>query len=305
MRFLSWLKRRRLNLDEQDFQDEIRAHLAMAAAERVAGGADTRDARDAAIKDFGNVVKTAEEARRVWSPWWLEAARDLLNDVAYAVRGLARNRAFSIAVIAVLALGIGLNAIVFTMLKGLAISPLAGVAASASLAVIHAETSSGRKLRVSYPDYQFLRDNDQAFAGLSGSAIAPLGLGKGRSARSVWGELVTGNYFDVLGVRAQLGRTILPSDEAGPGSNPVVVLGGATWRRDYGADPGIVGTTLEVNGHPLTVVGVADASFHGTTVVYDVDLFIPVTMGPQLGFSFASQHVAGCTSMHRSSATRI
>ena len=122
-----------------------------------------------------------------------------------------------------------------------------------------------------------------------GSELATVGLGRGRGARSLWAEIVTGNYFQVLGVRAERGRTLLPSDEIAPGRHPVVVLSDGLWRRDFAADPDIVGKTIEINSYPLTVVGVADPTFHGTTVVYDVELYIPVMMAPQLGFTFGSQ----------------
>ena len=160
--------------------------------------------------------------------------------------------------VGVLTLGIALNAAVFTMLKGIALSPIAGVERSAALAVIFGETSSGRQLAVSYPRYQYIRDHDRAFSGLMGSSVASLGLGRGRSARPIWGELVTGNYFEILGVRAERGRTLLPSDEVAPGRHPVVVLSDGLWRRNYGADPEIIGKSIEINNYPLTVVGVAD-----------------------------------------------
>jgi len=142
---------------------------------------------------------------------------------------------------------------------------------------------------VSYPDYQYLRDHDRAFSGLFGSSVAAVNLGKGRSARQVWGEIVTGNYFQILGVRAARGRTLLPSDEIAPGRHPVIVLSDGLWRRDFAADPNIVGKTVEINNYPLTVVGVADPTFHGTTVVYDVEVYVPVMMAPQLGFTFGSR----------------
>ena len=290
MGILSWLKgRRSVELDEDDFKEEIRAHLAIATQEKIADGADRTEAHYAALKEFGNVTRTTEAARSVWTPRWLEALRDLMSDVRYAIRALAKNPAFSFTVVGVLTLGIGLNAAVFTMLKGMALSPLAGVAKSGSLAVIFAETSAGRPLRVSYPDYQYLRDHDRAFSELFGSIVATANLGRGRGARQVWGEIVTGNYFKVLGVRAGLGRTLLPSDEIAPGRHPVVVISDGLWRRDFHADPGIVGKTLEINNNILTVVGVADPAFHGTIVSYDVELFIPVMMAPQLGFTFGSQ----------------
>ena len=89
-------------------------------------------------------------------------------------------------------------------------------------------------------------------------------------------------------MRAQLGRTLLASDEVAPGQPPVVVLSDGLWRRDFGADPDIVGKTVEINRRPLTVVGVADPSFHGTIVSYDIEAFIPLMMGPDLGVTFGS-----------------
>ena len=289
MSFLSRLTRRRLDLDEREFDEEVRAHLDMAQRERIAEGADPETARYAALKEFGNVTLTTEAARRVWTPWWLEAGRDLSSDVRYAVRSLAKQPAFALTVVGVLALGIGLNAAVFTMLKGIALTPLAGVDGSASLHVVHGETNTGRALKLSYPDYLHLRDHTQAFAGLFGSALANVTLGRGRGARPVSAELVTGNYFQVLGVRAQRGRTLLPADEIAPGHHPVVVISDGLWRHDFAADPEIVGKTVEVNNLPLTVVGVADATYHGTIVSYDVELFVPLMTAPQLGFRFASQ----------------
>ncbi len=142
---------------------------------------------------------------------------------------------------------------------------------------------------MSYPDYQYLRDHDAAFSGLMGSSVTTVGLGRGRGSRSLFAELVTGNYFEVLGVRAERGRTLLPSDEMIPGGHPVIVVSDGLWRRDFDADPEIVGKTIEINNFPLTIVGIADPAFHGTTVVYDVEVYIPVMMAPQLGFNFGSQ----------------
>ena len=172
MGFFSWLKGRRpVELDEDDFKEEIRAHLAIATQEKIADGADQKDARFAALKEFGNVTLTTEAARSIWTPRWLGALRDVTSDVRYAIRALRKNPAFSLTVVGVLTLGIGLNAAVFTMLKGMALSPIAGVDRSGSLAVLFAETSAGRPLRVSYPDYQYLRDHDQAFSALFGSIV--------------------------------------------------------------------------------------------------------------------------------------
>src|SRR5688572_11928939 len=144
--------------DEDDFKEEIRSHLAIAADERKADGEDPTEARYAALREFGNVTRATEAAREVWTPHWFTALQDLFSDVRYALRALRRNAGFSLTVVAVLTVGIGLNAAVFTLLKGFAISPIAGVAGSAHMAVIHAETDAGRAVRLSYPDYVHLRD---------------------------------------------------------------------------------------------------------------------------------------------------
>jgi putative ABC transport system permease protein len=285
MSMLSWLKRRRLRLDEKDFQDEIRAHLAIATKERMAEGADRRSAELASLKEFGNVTLTAEAARRVWTPSWIDAVRDYVRDLRYATRVLAKSPAFALTVIAVLTLGIGLNAAVFTMLKSMALTPLAGIANSSRLGIIVNETDTGRKAGLSYHDYQYVRDHDRAFTGLAASGLAIVNLGRGRSARPIYAELVSGNYFEVLGVRVGLGRTLLPSDEIAPGRHPFVVINDGFWRRELGADPDILGKTIEINNYQLTVVGVADATFHGTIVGYDVEAFIPLMMAPQLGIN--------------------
>jgi predicted permease len=290
MSIVSWLNRRRLA--DENSQEEIRAHRAIAADERVADGADRQRAGLGSLTDFGNIALTTDVVRRVSSPWWLDAFHDPLNDVRHAIRVLARSPAFALTVVAVLTLGIGLNAAVFTMLKSLALNPVAGVEDSAELRVVLGETSTGRKVGVSYLDYQYVRDYDRAFSGLLGSVLLPVNLGRGRSAHQIMSELVTGNYFQVLGVRAERGRTLLPSDEIAPGRHPVVVLSDGLWRRDFGADPEIVGKTVEINDYLLTVVGVADSAFHGTIVSYDVELFIPLMMARQMGVTVGTSQSA-------------
>src|SRR4051812_19934851 len=187
----SWVTRRPLDLDEADFTEEIRAHLAIAAEERVADGIEREEARYDALREFGNVTLATEAARRVWTPRWLESLRDLTSDVRYAMRALVRNAGFSLTVIGVLTVGIGTNAAVFTMLKGLLLEPLSGVESAAGLRVLYRETSTKRVIRVSYPDYQYLRDHDRAFSGLMASGFVDAILGRGRGARQVSAELVT------------------------------------------------------------------------------------------------------------------
>jgi hypothetical protein len=287
MALFHWLRRRREM--HADVDEEIRSHLAMATRERIVEGVDPKTARYAALKEFGNVTLRIEEGRRVWSSRWIDATGDLWKDARHAAQVLAKNPAFSLIVIAVLAVGIGMNTMVFTLFKSLALRPLAGVEGSGRLGVVLAKTSGGRLQGLSYPDYQYIRDRDGAFAGLSGSCPTPLSLGLGRRGERVWGELVSGNYFQLFGVRAKLGRTLLPSDEVAPGMHPVVVLSDGLWRRAFGGDPNIAGKMVHLNGYPMTVVGVADASFHGSVVSFDGEVYVPIMMAPQLGIAFRTR----------------
>lgn len=274
--------------DDEELQEEIRAHLAMAAKDRIADGADPKAAREASVKEFGNVTLIRDAARRVWTPRWVDTLGDMLSDVRYAVRSLVKNPAFSLTVIGVLTLGIAVNAAVFTMMKSIALTPLAGVKGSAGLRVIFGETSAGRDVGISYPDFQYLREHSTAFKGLYGHRLVTGTLGRGRGAHQVSAEAVTGNYFEVLGVRAGLGRTLQMSDETAPGRPSVAVISDSLWRRDFSADPAIVGKPIELNNKVLTIVGVTDRSYHGTIVSYDVDLFVPLMIAPELGLTFGS-----------------
>ncbi|HVL68745.1 MAG TPA: ADOP family duplicated permease [Vicinamibacterales bacterium] len=289
--------------DDRELDDEIRGHLALEIKERIDRGEDPEAARLAALREFGYLPAVRESMRQVWYSRWIDALHDQVSDVRYALRSLARNPLFALTVVGVLTVGIALNAAVFTMLKSMALTPIAGVDGSARLVVIFGETGGGRPVRLSYTDYLHLRDNDRAFASLFGSAPARAHVGRGRGARPIWTELVTGNYFDALDVRAQLGRALRPSDEAAQASEPVVVIGDRLWRQDLGADPHVVGKPIVINNTLLTVVGVAEPAFHGTTVVYDVEAFIPVTAAPRLGFTFGTQQTTAAGILGDSLAT--
>jgi predicted permease len=280
MGLLKWMWRR--GSIEQDLDDEIRAHFNMAIADRVAAGEDPESARLAAIKEFGNVLQTQEASRHVWRGRLVAAVTDFWQDLRFGLRMLRKNAAFSTAVVFVLALGIGGNATVFSVFKGLALKPLPGVRDSASLSVVLTQSTNDRPRGISVPDYRHIREHARSFDDLAGSIFVFGSVGRGAEATRVLGELVSGNYFEVLGVGAQLGRTILPSDDGAPGRHPVAVISDGMWRRVFGADPEIVGRTMYFSGQPLTIIGVAAPGFRGTVVSMIVDDFAPITMQPQL-----------------------
>jgi predicted permease len=205
---------------------------------------------------------------------------DLGRNVSYAFRLLTRSSAYSLTVIAVLALGIACNVIAFSLFKAVRVAPLAGVADSGDFYYVGATSRGGQLSPLTYPDYRYLRG--RAYPDLAFWAAQPMILGRGADGRRAFGEFVSGNYFSTLGVSAQLGRTLLPSDEIAAGQHPVAVIADGLWRRAFGADPGIVGRTIHLNSQPLTVVGVAHADFRGAIVGIASDVFVPVMMHPQL-----------------------
>jgi len=277
MRLLDWILRRR---QDDDLQEEIRAHLSMATRDRIEGGEDPHAARLASLKEFGNVTLTREATHRSWGGAWKDWLVDLTQDLRFAVRVLGRSPGYALIVIAVLALGIGANVSVFTLFKALALKPIPGVEGSARLGVLVARTDTGRILPLSYPDFRDLREH--GFAEFAGTSMESYSLGLGNRGERVFGEMVTGNYFSVLGVRASLGRTLQPGDDVSPGTHPVVVLSDGIWRRAFASDPAIVGKTIQINAYPMTVVGVLEPDFHGSVPSLSLDLFVPVMMQPQL-----------------------
>src|SRR5688572_25716017 len=165
----------------------------------------------------------------------------MLGDVRYAFRLLLKSPAYALVAIAVLAVGIGTNVVAFSYYKALALTPLPGVRDSAGFHVIAARTNGGRTVALSHRDFRDIRSHLQVYTDVAGSDLTAFSVGRGASARRSSGELVTGNYFELLGVRAQHGRTLLPSDDTTPRGHPVVVLSDRLWRREFDADPAVVG----------------------------------------------------------------
>jgi predicted permease len=207
---------------------------------------------------------------------------DLTQDLRYAVRLLGRNPAFTAVVALTLALGIGANTAIFTLMDQILLRPLP-VRAPGELVLIEGPgADSGRREgrdTLSYPMYRDFRDHGgEVLQGVVARAPVALSAAQGGRTERVRGELVSGNYFEELGVGAAAGRVIGPDDDRDPGGHPVVVLGHGYWTRRFGADPSVVGRALNVNGHPLTVVGVAQRGFHGVEVGQSADVFVPVAM---------------------------
>jgi predicted permease len=210
---------------------------------------------------------------------------NLMQDVRYGIRMLANNPGFAAIAILTLALGIGANTAIFSLTDQVLLRALP-VRDPSRLAIVRAEgwktghvSSDGDDtMSFSYPEYKDLRENRPAFSGLLARYGLSLNVSANGSTQRASGELVSGNYFDVLGVEPALGRVFSREDETAPGGNPVAVLSYGYWTREFGSNPEMLNRPLTVNGTSLTVVGVAQAGFSGVQIGRSTDVFIPMTM---------------------------
>jgi predicted permease len=201
----------------------------------------------------------------------------LLGDFRYALRWLGRSPGFTAAALASLAIGIGFNASLFSLVDAVLFRPLP-VESPATLVDVYTSGSDGDAYATSsYPDYLDLREQSPVFSDVAAhsAAFTALSAGDGRS-RLALGEVVSGNFFPLLGLRARLGRTLLPEDDR-PGALPVVMVSSRYWLRELGADPGAIGRTLRLRGTPYTIVGVAQEGYSGLLPMLASELWVPLS----------------------------
>jgi hypothetical protein len=204
----------------------------------------------------------------------------ILQDIRYGLRMIAKAKGFTVLAMLALALGICANTTIFSLINGLLLRPLTGVAEPDRLVAVYtSDYSSGLYAGSSYLDYVDFRDQTDVFAGLAAAEPAVLSSTGDSEAERLRGFVVTGNYLEVLGVRAQLGRTLLPADDQASASQSVVISD-SLWRRRFNADRGVVGQTLRLNNTPYTIVGVAAASFGGVRLGQPPEFWVPATASP-------------------------
>ncbi len=209
-----------------------------------------------------------------------------LQDVRFALRMLRKARGASLVAILSLALGISVNTTVFSWVRGILLNPIPGVAASDRLATIETVAASGELIDTSYPDFRDFRDRSRLFDGVIAFKERPLGFAAGSDdsrTERLWALMVSGNYFDVLGVTPALGRFFAGDEQRDTfDAAPVAVLGEALWKSRFNGDPRIVGQTVRLNRRSYTVIGVAPERFQGTITGLRFDLYVPLTMQASL-----------------------
>ena len=211
----------------------------------------------------------------------------IFADLRYALRQLRRAPVFALTAVLTLALGLGANTAIFSLLdqallRSLPVrDPAQLVVLKGTGSVWEGHTSNhggGEDAYFSYPMYRDLRDRNQALAGLIATAPADVGLARNGVSRLGRAELVSGNYFSVLGVQPALGRLLTQTDDLQPNANPVAVLSFDYWRNHLGADPKVVGTTVSINGQPFQILGVAGPRFRSAIWGETPDVFTPMSM---------------------------
>lgn len=265
---------------DAELDAELESHLGMHIDDKVRSGMSAAAARRQAMIELGGVEQTKQAYRERGTLPWLES---LLQDVRYGLRMMARNASFTTAAVLTLAVGIGTSTTVFSWIDAVLLRPLAGVADPGRLVAVESVTANGEQVPNSYPDYRDFRDHLKLFEGIAVTRPAAFSVGEEDHAERVWGELVSGNFFDVLGVKPAAGRLFLPAEYGDkPGAFPLAVISDRYWRSHFHGDPGIVGKTLRVNQHELTIVGVAAPGFHGSMPATAFDLWVPYMQQPVL-----------------------
>jgi len=288
---MSWLdrltRRRRM---ERDLAEEIDSHIEERTIELLESGIPERDARSQARREFGNATRMAEEGRAVWAWTWLE---QLTQDLRYSFRTLCRAPAFTAVAILSLAFGIGGNTAVFSLLDGVMLKNLPvpnpqqlriltwprdkGVPMDnhSGYTIPHPVTGQLVSGSFSYPAYLTFRDHVPEFEGLVAFAARQFTVTANSLTDYGSGEYVTGNYFQVIGARPLIGRTIAPSDDA-VSQPPVAVLTYRYWSRRFQLNPAVLGSQIVINWRPVTVIGIMPPSFQGLGAGHERDFFLPL-----------------------------
>jgi predicted permease len=267
---------------DADLERELQSDLELEEEEQREHGIAPEEARYAALRAFGNPSVISEQTREVWS--W-DRLETFLRDLRISIRTLSRSPGFCFVAVITLALGIGANTAMFSLLDQIVLR-LLPVKEPERLVIVretgnHYGNTYGANT-ISWPMFEDLRNNNNVFTGMFCRFPATVNIGYGDRAAQIPAELVSGSYFPVLGVGAALGRTIAPDDDAVPDSRPVVVLSYSFWRSYFDGDRTIVSRTIALNNQTMTVIGVAQPGFDGVNLGVPAKVFVPIMMKTEM-----------------------
>jgi macrolide transport system ATP-binding/permease protein len=215
---------------------------------------------------------------------WYQSYRwedEMIQDLRYGMRMLIKNFGFTVVAVLSLALGTGANAAIFSIINTVMLRPLP-VERPEQVVSLNNAAENRTFATFSYPNYKDFRDRNDVFSGLIAYRYAPLSLSYDGVNERLWGYLVTGNYFEVLGVSAALGRAIAPDDDRAPGAHPVTVVSYKCWQQRFGGRPDVVGQDVIVNGRGYEIIGVAPRGFYGTEIISAPEMWFPMAMQAQI-----------------------
>lgn len=269
----------RRNRADHEMAEEMRAHLEAQIERNHAAGMRPADARAAARRQFGGVAQLEERCREQRGGAWLD---HLGRDLRHSGRMIGKTPLLSTVIVFSLAIGIGVNAVVFSWIRALVFRPLPGVENASEVFLIEPKSESGSYPGASWLEYLDLQERLPAFREVLAHQMIPLAFGEPGQEERLYSQFVSGNYFSALGLRPALGR-FLHAEEAAPiGSAPVVVISHGFWQTHFSGSPLVLGEPIRLNGQMLTIVGVGPEGFQGTITGVDFDLWVPATMTPVL-----------------------
>jgi predicted permease len=260
---------------EQVLDEEMRDHIADRTAHLIRAGVAPDEAARRARVEFGSPESFKELCREAHGLRW---PSEILQDLPYGWRMLRRNPGFSLIVVLSLALGIGVNMVVFGVINGILLRPLPVPDPERIVSVARPSGSASQ----SFPNYRDIRDRNAVFESFFAYRFAAVGLETGGKAERTWGFLVTGNYFDGLGIQPALGRFFTAQESAAINGSPWAVISYACWQTRFGGDPNVIGRGVRINLYPYIIVGVAPPGFRGTEIFYSPEIWLPATMQPKI-----------------------
>jgi len=259
---------------DAELDEELQAHIDMLADEHERRGLSREAARQAALREFGGLTQITEAYREQRGLPFIDV---LAQDVRYALRMWRRAPGFNLIVVLVLAIGIGANSAMFTLVNALLFRPLPGRVSHLFGLYSHDPGKPNSYRSFSYPNYVDIRDHADVFEGLLAHTFALVGVAQGDITRRTFVEVVSSNFFSTVGVRLAAGRTFTEEEER-PGASRAVAIAGYRQWKDAGLDPAFIGSTIRINSRDFTVVGVAPAGFTGTTALMSPDMWLPLGM---------------------------
>ena len=260
---------------ERDLDDEIRDHIAYRTADLIRAGVPPHEAARRARLEFGSPESFKEMCREAHGLRW---PNEILQDLRYGWRMLRRNAGFSSIAVLSIALGIAVNMVVFGVMNGILLRPLPVPDPERIVSVARPSGTASQ----SFPNYRDMRDRNAVFESLFAYRFAVVGFESAGVAVRTWGFLVTGNYFEGLGVRPALGRFFTTREITAINGSPWAVISYECWLRRFSSDPNVIGRVVRINSYPYTILGVAPPGFRGTEIFYSPEIWLPASMQPQI-----------------------